>query len=43
MKDIRENQGRSEKQIENNYKVIDMIFKTFTILIITYSIINILT
>jgi hypothetical protein len=43
MKDIRETQGRSRKQVEQNYKVTGIIWTASLILIITYSIINILT
>jgi hypothetical protein len=42
MKDIRETQGRSEKQVEENYKVTGIIWTVAFILIISYSIINVL-
>jgi len=43
MKDIRERQGRSKRQVETNYKVMSItLASAFTILSI-YTIINILT
>ena len=43
MKDIRETQGRSRKQIEENYKITGFIWSTSLIFVIIYTTINILT
>lgn len=43
MKDIRETQGRSKKQIEENYRIAGFIWSIGLIFVIIYTTINILT